>query len=322
MQSFTLNTGAKIPSVGFGCWKVPKDVCADVIENAIKIGYRHLDGACDYGNEKEVGEGIQRAIDKGLCKREDLWITSKLWNTFHHPDHVEMACKKTLSDLGLDYLDLYLIHFPISLKFVPFETRYPPEWFHDPNVENPKMEIVDVPVMDTWREMEKLQKAGLVKHIGVSNFNCQAIRDLMSYAQVKPSVLQVELHPMLPQHNLVRYAQSVGIHVTGFSPLGHGTSYWNDKISALYEPVIKELAKKLGKSEAQIVLRWNLQRNVSIIPKSEKEHRLRENIDLFSFKLDDEDMKRINDEVKNRHRFNDPAVFCENAFNTFCPIFD
>lgn len=129
-----------MPCVGYGCWKVPKDVLPECAYQAIKAGYRLFDEACDYGNEKECGQGIKRAIDEGLVKREDLWITSKLWNTYHRKEHVKAACKKSLEDLGLEYLDLYLIHFPIPLKFVPFETRYPPEWSHDPNGENPKME--------------------------------------------------------------------------------------------------------------------------------------------------------------------------------------
>ena len=241
-----LGASKTIPAVGYGCWKVPKDICADIVEAAIKSGYRHLDCAADYGNEKEVGQGIKRAIDAGIVKREDLWVTSKLWNTFHESKHVKAACQRTLSDLGLDYLDNYLIHFPISLKFVPFEKRYPPEWFHDPDAPNPKMELIDVPVQETWQAMEALHDAGLVKNIGLSNFNCQGIRDVMSYARVKPAVLQVEIHPYLQQPNLVRYAQSLGIHVTAFSPMGHGASYWNDTIAAIREPVVKDIAKKHG----------------------------------------------------------------------------
>ena len=145
-DSFTLQSGDKMPAVGFGCWKVDKKQMPDVIYNAIKAGYRCIDEACDYGNEKECGEGIKRAIDEKIVERKDLWITSKLWNTFHRKEHVVAACKKTLADLGVEYLDLYLIHFPISLKYVPFETRYPPEWFHDPNAENPRMEEDPVPI--------------------------------------------------------------------------------------------------------------------------------------------------------------------------------
>ena len=139
----------------------------------------------------QVGEGIKRALDAGVCKREDLFITSKLWNTFHASEHVPAACKKSLTDLGLDYLDLYLIHFPISLKYVPFDIRYPPEWIHDPESPEKKMEFAPVPVSATWQAMEKLVETGLVKNIGLSNWNAQGLRDIFSFAKLKPSVLQV-----------------------------------------------------------------------------------------------------------------------------------
>ena len=131
---YTLHSGDKMPAVGFGCWKVDKAKLPDIIYNAIKSGYRCIDEACDYGNEKECGAGIKKALDEKICERKDLWVTSKLWNTFHRKENVLAACKRSLADLGVDYLDLYLIHFPISLKFVPHETRYPPEWTYDPAV--------------------------------------------------------------------------------------------------------------------------------------------------------------------------------------------
>jgi D-xylose reductase len=143
MSTLELHGGAKMPSVGLGLWKLPKEVCASQVYNAIKCGYRLLDGACDYGNEKEVGQGIKQAIDEGLVKREDLFVVSKLWNTFHRPEHVEPAIKRTLSDLGLEYLDLYIIHFPIHLKYVDPEVRYPPEWVHDPESEKKCLEFDD-----------------------------------------------------------------------------------------------------------------------------------------------------------------------------------
>ena len=194
-----------------------------------------------------MGQGIASAIQSGIVTREDLWVTSKLWNTFHEPQHVRPACQKTLKDLGLKYLDLYLIHFPISLKYVPFEDRYPPEWIHDPNAEHPKMELIEVSVQSTWQAMEALVEEGLVKNIGLSNFSCQGIRDVISYAKIKPAVLQVEIHPYLQQVNLVRFAQSLGIHVTAFSPLGHGASYFNPSISVINEVIVKEMAMKHGR---------------------------------------------------------------------------
>ena len=137
----------------------------------------------------EVGEGIGEAICAGTCKREDLFITSKLWNTYHASEHVEDACRRSLDDLGLEYLDLYLIHFPISLKYVPFDVRYPPGWVPDPAVSD-TMEFAPVPVRETWEAMEKLVEKGLVKNIGLSNWNAQGLRDIFSYARIKPAVLQ------------------------------------------------------------------------------------------------------------------------------------
>ncbi|KAJ1942165.1 NAD(P)H-dependent D-xylose reductase (XR), partial [Kickxella alabastrina] len=177
MSHIALNSGHKMPTVGMGLWKIPKSVCADQVYEAIKQGYRLLDGACDYANEKETGQGIRRAISEGLVTREDLFITSKLWCTYHAKEHVKPALQKTLGDLQLEYLDLYLVHFPIALKFVPFEERYPPEWSHQPG--GPVIPA-NVPFRDTWEGMEALADDGLVKSIGISNMPGALIYDLLT----------------------------------------------------------------------------------------------------------------------------------------------
>ena len=323
-SSFALG-GDNLPAVGFGLWKIDKPDTANLVHAAVEAGYRHLDSAADYGNEKEAGEGIKSALAAGLCQREELWVTSKLWNTCHRPEHVRAACEKTLSDLGLDYLDLYLIHFPIALKFVDFDVRYPPEWFFDPDAEAPRMEIDPVPLHQTWAAMEDLKASGLVKHIGVCNYNSALLHDLMAYAKQKPEVLQVEAHPYLTQERLIKLAQDYGMTVTAFSPLG-ALSYVSldmatENESVLEMEAVKAAAVRLGKTPAQVVLRWGVQRGTAIIPKTARRGRLKENLALFDFELNAEEMQAISALNRNR-RFNDPAVFCEAAFNTFYPIYD
>ncbi len=314
-----------IPPVGFGLWKVAQDTCADTVYEAIKAGYRHLDSACDYGNEKQVGEGIARAIADGLCTREDLWITSKLWNTYHAKEHVGAALQRTLDDLQLAYLDLYLIHFPIAQKFVPFEERYPPEWFADPDAEQPKMELAKVPLHETWAALEDQVDAGKTKRIGVCNFTSGLMHDLLTYARIKPAMLQIESHPYLTQEKLIRLCQQQDIPVTAFSPLG-ALSYLELDMasmqdSVLEQAVVKAAAQRLGKTPAQVVLRWGVQRGTAIIPKTSKPERMRENLAIFDFELTDDEMAGISALNANR-RFNDPGDFCEAAFNTFYPIYD
>lgn len=314
-----------LPAVGYGFWKVDKTEAPALTYQALEMGYRHLDCASDYGNEVEAGIGIKKGLGDGICKREELWVTSKLWNTYHRPEHVELACKRSITDLQCDYLDLYLIHFPISLQYVPFEKRYPAGWFYEPDSPTPSLEYDPVPIIDTWRAMEDLVNKGLVRNIGISNFGVSLIRDLLTQSRIRPTVLQIESHPYLTQPKLLRYCQSENIAVTAFSPLG-APSYvplgmaTNDD-SVLELPVIKDIAITHRKTPAQIVLRWGIQRGTAVIPKSSRVGRLRENLNLEGFELTSEEMSMIS--ALNRHqRFNDPGDFCEIAFNSFFPIYE
>eukprot|EP00929_Paragymnodinium_shiwhaense_P014771 TRINITY_DN122732_c0_g1_i1.p1 TRINITY_DN122732_c0_g1~~TRINITY_DN122732_c0_g1_i1.p1 ORF type:complete len:715 (+),score=198.73 TRINITY_DN122732_c0_g1_i1:75-2219(+) len=320
-----LSNSCKMPAVGLGMWKVPKEKCAEVTYEALKAGYRCIDEACDYGNEVECGQGIARALKEGVVARKDLFVTSKLWNTYHRKEHVKAACLRSLKDLGLDYLDLYLVHFPIAMKFVPFETRYPPEWIHDPSSPTPRMEEDAVPFRETWEAMEELVREGLVKNIGVANMGAAMLRDVLSYAKIKPAVLQVELHPYNTQETLLRFCRQKGVAVTGFSNLG-AASYVEiggatAQDSCLQEPVVTKIAAAHGKTPAQVVLRWAIQRGTAIVPKTASTKRLAENRDLFDFALTPSQMEEISALNKNR-RFNDPGVFCESAFGAFTPIYE
>jgi D-xylose reductase len=296
-----------------------------MVVSALQAGYRHLDGACDYGNEAACGEGLKQALASGIVQRQDVWITSKLWNTYHRSHYVIEACRRSLNDWQLDYFDLYLIHFPIAQAFVPFAERYPPGWFADPNQPEKGMALEQVPIIETWRAMEQLVDLGLVRNIGVSNFGVSLLRDLLSQSRIRPAVLQIESHPYLVQPKLVRYCQQESIAVTAFSPLGAGSyvplGMATPDQSVLGEPRVVGIAKKHGKTPAQVVLRWGVQRGTSVIPKTSRVERLQENIDIYSFELSDEEMKQIAS-LDRQQRFNDPGVFCEQAFHTFFPIYE
>ncbi|ORX64150.1 aldehyde reductase [Basidiobolus meristosporus CBS 931.73] len=320
MTKATVNlktTNQAMPLVGLGTWKIPKDKTAEVVEKSIRKGYRLLDCACDYGNEVEVGEGIKAAIGSGVVKREDIFVTSKLWNTFHAREHVRPAFERTLKDLGLEYLDLYLIHFPISLKYVDFNTRYPPEWLYNPETDKLPT-YVDVSIRETWEAMEELVDAGLVKNIGVANFNCSLLMDLLKYARIKPAVNQVEIHPYLAQDVLVEFCHRKEIAITAYSSFG-SISYLSlfdgakDIPSLLEHEIITKIAKKHSKTPAQVLLRWANERQLAVIPKSVSDERLEQNIDL-DFKLSEEDMNEIK-KLDKGIRFNDPGTYFD------CPIF-
>lgn len=315
----------EMPPVGFGLWKISQDETANCVVEAVRAGYRHFDSAADYGNETQTGKGLARAMSDGLVTREDLWITSKLWNTFHAPEHVEEACRKSLDDLGLDHLDLYLVHFPIALEYVPIARRYPPEWVHDSDAADPIMKRAAVPLHETWAAMEALVDKGLVKQIGVCNYNSGLLHDLMSYARIKPAMLQIESHPYLTQERLIRLAGDYGVDVTAFSPLGAQSYFELDMAeegeSLLGAAPVMVAAQTHGKTAAQVLLRWGVQRGTAIIPKTSEPDRMRENIDIFDFELSQVEMAAISALNQNR-RFNDPGAFTEAAFGTFHPIYD
>ncbi|KAJ7235860.1 Aldo/keto reductase [Mycena haematopus] len=299
-------TGQKMPLVGFGLWKVTKSSCADTVYDAIKAGYRLFDGAGDYGNEKEAGEGVQRALKDGLVKREELFITSKLWNTFHAKEHVKVLATKQLGLWGLEYFDLFLVHFPIALKYVDPAERYPPEWF---GADGKTVYLQDTPMQETWQAMEELVDAGLAKNIGLSNCQGSLILDVLRYARIKPQVLQIELHPYLNQEHLVDLAKTLGIAITAYSSFGPQSYIELDMhrgaASLLTHDVVTSLANKHNKTTAQILLRWATQRGIAVVPKSNDAQRLIQNLDSESFDLKPEDIKALSS-LNCNLRLNDP----------------
>ncbi|KAE8149678.1 putative NAD(P)H-dependent D-xylose reductase xyl1 [Aspergillus avenaceus] len=312
-----LNSGYDMPQVGFGLWKVNNDTCADQIYHAIKAGYRLFDGACDYGNEVEAGKGIARAITDGLVTRSELFIVSKLWNTFHEGPRVGPICQKQLSDWGIDYFDLYIVHFPVALKYVDPETRYPPGW----SGESGQIEFSNAPIQETWTAMEKLVDGGLARSIGVSNFSAQLLMDVLRYARIRPATLQIEHHPYLVQGRLVEYAQREGLVVTAYSSFGPLSFLELDVKQAvaagpLFEhPVVKSLAAKYAKTPAQVLLRWATQRGLAVIPKSNDPTRLRQNLEVTGWDLEQGEIGEIA-ALDCGLRFNDPI-----GYGMYVPIF-
>eukprot|EP00741_Cyanophora_paradoxa_P012128 tig00020601_g11716.t1 len=288
-----LNTGAEIPVLGLGTWASPPKTVGPVVEAALeKEGYRHLDLAHVYENEAEVGQALKSVFSRGSLKRDEVFITSKLWNTYHERDMVRKGIERTLKDLQVDCLDLYLVHWPVAFKAGP---KLMP-----PHPSGKGVETVEVPLLETWQAMEELVQAGLTKAIGVSNFSAEQLVELEKGGwKIVPAVNQVEAHPYLPQDDLVEFCKSKGIHVTAYSPLGANPAIRQPGQPVLMkDELVLEVAKRVGKSPAQVLLRWALQRqagHMSAIPKTANPARLAENISVFDFELDGLSMDLLNE---------------------------
>ncbi|CAI6332669.1 unnamed protein product [Periconia digitata] len=300
-KTVTLNTGHKIPQLGYGTWQANPGEVGNGVYEALKIGYKHLDLAKIYENQKEVAEGIKRALaDIPGLKREDIFITSKLWNTQHDPAHVEAALDDTLKELDLEYLDLYLIHWPVS-----FGPGSDPHSDLFPKTSDPNEVNIDssVPNSETWKAMSKLPKSK-VRSVGVSNFTYQSLKELVDKTGIVPAANQIERHPLLPSKELIDYCKEKNIHITAYSAFGNN---FFDLPLIIARPEVKAIAEKKGVTPAQVVLAWSQVGGHSVIPKSVTPSRIAEN--FKEIELDDEDLKAIqkySDEHQGRRRFNVP----------------
>lgn len=259
METVQFYNGRTMPKIGLGTYRVKdSDECRESVKHAIEQGYRSIDTAMIYGNEETVGQGIKEGLESTGLSREDLFITSKLWLTDFGRQNVEDAYRQSVAKLGLDYLDLYLMHWPGTNEAV---------------------------MIDTWRGMEDLYKQNQVKNIGVSNFTPEHFEALLAQVSIKPVINQVEFHPYLTQNELRKYLEAQNIIMESWSPL------MNSQI--LHDEVINEVANEVEKTPAQVVIRWNIQHDVVVIPKSVTPHRIEENLDVWNFELSDNQMERI-----------------------------
>jgi diketogulonate reductase-like aldo/keto reductase len=268
-DTYTLNNGVKMPGFGIGVYKVEGgETVQTVVEDALSVGYRLIDTAGFYDNEEGVGAGIRAS---GL-PREEIFVTSKVWNDDQGYEETLEAFEKTLSKLGTNYLDLFLIHWPVTGMF-----------------------------KETWRAMEKLYQEGKVRAIGVSNFHVHHLEELLKNAEIIPAVNQIEFHPHLTQREVLRFCKEKGIRLQAWSPLKKGRIF--------EEPLLTEIAEKYNKTSAQVMLRWDIDQEVATIPKSVHKNRMKENADIFDFKLSDEEIEAITARNKNERTGSNPDDF-------------
>ncbi|KAF5175314.1 Non-functional nadph-dependent codeinone reductase [Thalictrum thalictroides] len=275
-----LSSGHQMPLVGMGTASIPfagSELVKSAVLDAIKLGYKHFDTAALYGSEKPLGEAIAEAIQQGLIRsRGELFITSKLWCNDGYQDRVLPALQKTLQNLQLDYIDLYLIHWPLSIT--PGEIRFP----------ELDEKVLPIDYKSVWQAMEECQKLGLTKSIGVSNFTCKKLEFLLASARIPPAVNQVEMNPLWRQERMIEFCKDKGILVIAYSPLGQGNS------NVMECELLKEIAKARGITLAQVCIRWVYEQGVGVLVKSFNEVRLKENLDIFDWALSEEESTKIN----------------------------
>jgi alcohol dehydrogenase (NADP+) len=287
MKTLEFKNNDTMPALGLGTWKSEPGEVYQAIIDAVKIGYRHIDCAPIYANEAEIGLALKHLFSNNIVKREEMWITSKLWCNAHATEEVVPALKKTLKDLRLRYLDLFLVHWPIALK---------PNVMFAQKAED-MISLNTIPTIATWKGMEQCVEKGLARHIGVSNFSIPKLKGLISLASIKPEMNQIELHPLLQQQSMLDFCRMENIFLTAYSPLGSQDRMPSFKAknepSLLENPVIVKIAKKHKVTTAQVLINWAITRGTSVIPKSVNPGRLKQNFEAENFQLSEEDMNMI-----------------------------
>ncbi|XP_006357206.1 non-functional NADPH-dependent codeinone reductase 2-like [Solanum tuberosum] len=281
----------RIPALGFGTAADPPvepEIVRSAVVEAIEVGYRHFDTAALYNSEEALGEAINEAINDGFVEsREQLFITSKLWCSDAHPQHVLPALNKTLRNLKMDYIDLYLIHWPLSSK--PGIHEYPIK----------KEDFIPMDFKSVWVAMEECHKLGLTKFIGVSNFSCKNLADVLATAKIPPAVNQVEVNPCWQQQKLREFCKRNGVLVVGYSSLGSiGTFYGTNRV--MESEVLREIAKARGKTVAQVALRWGYEQGIGVVVKSYNKERMKQNLEIFDWSLNDDECRKISEIPQSR----------------------
>jgi alcohol dehydrogenase (NADP+) len=287
MRTISFDNGDEMPMLGLGTWKSAPGDAYEAVKTALDAGYRHVDCAAIYKNEPEVGEALTESLDAGVADRDDVWVTSKLWNDAHAPEHVRPALEQTLDDLQLDALDLYLVHWPVAFE----------RGVDYPESTDEFVSLDEIPLTETWAAMEDLKAEGLVRHIGVSNFNIPKLQLLIDAGRVKPEMNQIELHPYLQQPEMLSFAADEGIPLTAYSPLGSRDRpeemKAEDEPVLLENPTIYEIAERHDATPAQVLISWALHRDTVVIPKSTTPAHIRENLAATELELTDDDMEAI-----------------------------